>query len=625
MLVILSTLAAASPAILGVERPVDEAVVAEAVARSGGALRRCFVAAGVCTADFPGDPPIDALRALPFVRYAHRDALIGPMPTSAAVATPECPDPWDMVAVRAVDAWAVADGGSGPLVAVQDSGFRVSHEDLVGAVNSQWDYGNGDSVAEVEPSSGVPGHGTFIAGVIAARDNEVGRSGVAPGCQLYLQKIADDRGALYFSYAIDALGNLATSGADRVRVLNYSIASTSYDAGLADAIEALGALDNGGVVVVAAAANCLSPYCGDADNDAYPVYPANLDFPHVLSVANHDRDGSLNPYSHYGAETVDLAAPGTDLCSLDVGSDRAYLVASGTSYAAPMVAGASALVLDAHPDLTAAEVVRIVRASVVAEAALAGRVATGGRLDAWRAVNPALPRLSAVDDVSFVDDGAFVLGVEGPAAEGVIAALILHGPSLTVRDGAGYAVTRVEAGGTVEVPGEGEVTVPTEGALVVAELPAHASTMVEVGLEAVEEADVDVTIRVVASSEGAAAVVAPVDGAADATGAPALVFHVAATVTPPEDTGEVPVDTGDPTETEAPEDTGDPGPGPVDSGPSESAGPPKDAGGCGCASSSTGGAGLLGGVVLVVVRRRASVRAAVRRDGASRATLAPTG
>jgi subtilisin family serine protease len=603
LLVALSALAAASPAILGVDRPADEVVVAEAVARSGGALRRCFVAAGVCTADFPGDPPIDALRALPFVRYAHRDALIGPMPTSSAVATADCPDPWDMVAVRAVDAWAVADGGSGPLVAVQDSGFRVSHEDLVGAVNSQWDYGNGDAIAEVEPSSGVPGHGTFIAGVIAARDNEVGRSGVAPGCQLYLQKIADDRGALYFSYAIDALGNLATSGADRVRVLNYSIASTSYDAGLADAIEALGSLDNGGVVVVAAAANCSSPYCGDADNDASPVYPANLDFPHVLSVANHDRDGSLNPYSHYGAETVDLAAPGTDLCSLDVGSDGAYLVASGTSYAAPMVAGAAALVLDAHPDLTAAEVVRIVRASVVAEAALAGRVATGGRLDAWRAVNTALPRLSAVDDVSFVDEGAFVLGVEGPAAEGVVAALVLHGPSLTVRDGAGYVVTRVGAGGTVEVPGEGEVTVPTDGALVVAELPAHASTVIEVGLEAVEEADVDVTIRVVASSEGAAAVVAPVDGAADATGAPALGFHVAATVTPPEDTGG-PTETGAPADSE--EETETESEVPVDSGPgaADSGSEPKEPTGCGCASSGSGAVGWSGGLLVALAASR---------------------
>jgi len=211
--------------------------------------------------------------------------------------------------------------------------------------------------------------------------------------------------------------------------------------------------------------------------------------------------------------------------------------------------------------------------------------------------------------VSFVDEGAFVMGVEGPAAEGVVAALVLHGPSLTVRDGAGYVVTRVGAGSTVEVPGEGEVTVPTDGALVVAALPAHASTVIEVGLEAVEDADVDVTIRVVASSEGAAAVVAPVDGAADATGAPALGFHVAATVTPAEDTGGL-TETGAPADSE--EETETETEPPVDSGTwaADSGSEPKEPTGCGCASSGSGGVWSLAGLL---VARRGSRRGAEAR------------
>ena len=150
------------------------------------------------------------------------------------------------------------------------------------------------------------------------------------------------------------------------------------------------------------------------------------------------------------------------------------------------------------------------------------------------------------------------------------------------------------------------MTLSTDGALVVADLPAHASTALTVGLRAVGDADVDVTIRAVASSEGSPGIGAPESGAADATGVSALVFHVAATAEEPVDTGSPP-DTGAPvdtaeteTETEPDPETHDSGPGRLDTGA-----PAKDATGCGCGSTPAGAGGLLGvGLVIGVIAGR---------------------
>jgi len=361
----------------------------------------CYRSSRVCVVD--GEVGAAELGARPGVRYVEADrpaqrvqgGILAPCPP--VVAADEVGHELWRTGVPAGDlggAWSVGRG-AGALVAVQDAGFRTSHVDLDGQVARGWDYGEDDGRPEVSPA-GVPEHGTFVAGVVAARDDGSGRVGVVPEAQLFVQKIADRTGALYFSYAVAAMDDLVQT-APEVKVVDYSIASLDPPQAFEDAVAALGSAD---MLLVTAAANCPVPNCGAADNDVNPVFPANyaLSMDHVLAVASQQADGALDPYSHYGASSVALGAPGADVCSLGVGSDTDYVRASGTSYAAPVVAGVAALVREAFPRLTAADTEALLCASSAVEPGLQDRVRCGA-VDADRAVHAAWPGAVTGDGV----------------------------------------------------------------------------------------------------------------------------------------------------------------------------------------------------------------------------------
>lgn len=388
----------------------------------GGAWAACFRSSRVCVAR--GVDPEQVAR-LPGVRYAELDRPMSLAAGPAITSTPQCPDPHELEQISVEAAWDLVRGVDAPVVAVQDSGFRASHTDLAGRVVGGWDYGDGDGVPEVTWSSGVPEHGTFVSGIVAANDDAVGRTGVAPEAGLFLQKIADRNGALYFSYAIAAMDDLATGHAE-VGVLNYSIASLDPPQAFEDAVAALQAAD---VLVVTAAANCPYPSCSDADNDRFPVYPASYDLPHVVAVASLRPDGTLDPYSHYGATSVALAAPGADVCSLGVANDDQWLVASGTSYATPVVAGVAALVREAWPRLSAPEVARVLCGSADPTPALAGKVACGAvRADV--AVDTPVGVLTDVPDLVVDGQGTWVLSLDSRAAAGEVEVVLELPPEL---------------------------------------------------------------------------------------------------------------------------------------------------------------------------------------------------
>lgn len=522
-------------ALIGVQDSAAEAKVEAAVEALGGRVTLCFHLARVCLASFdPAAPlPLDALRALPGVRYADPDARMdvqAPLDLRPLFVNPAgtaaCPDLWDLASIEVGDAWTEANdrGAQAPVVAIQDSGFRLTHHAFSSAVWGQFDYGDLDPIAEVSWSAGVPGHGTFIAGMLVDEDDGQGRVGVLPDGRLNLQKIADSSGALYFSYAIAAMADTA-QGDLGVRVVNYSIAGPSSTTAFADAVAALGAAD---IVLVAAAGNCSTAGCSAANNDAVPLYPASYTGAHILSVAGHRRDGSLNPFSHYGATSVDLAAPGVDLCAPGVFTDTDYFVSAGTSYATPLVAGTAALVLGAWPRLRAEEVVRVIRSSAAPQPALAGLMVSGGSLSAARAVRTAVPRLAEPVDV--VVDGYATIGLEvdSVAAEGEGTIVLLSDEAVAwVRaTSPGWSLRAFEAGEVVPLPGQGPWVATSAGALLEGPLPADAAQVVEVELRAYAVDSFPVTARVVASSSGASAVRSPVSGGLDATGERAWTFYV---------------------------------------------------------------------------------------------------
>ena len=213
-----------------------------------------------------------------------------------------------------------------------------------------------------------------MSGTIAAEgDNGVGVTGVEWGGHVMALKFLDVNGAGYTSDAIDAIGFAVSHG---VRVVNASWGG-AYSQALRDTIAAAG---RSGTIVVAAAGN------DGVNSDVTPQYPAAYAGDHVISVAaSTDRD-QLATFSNYGACSVDLAAPGVGILSTIPGGYATY---SGTSMAAPHVAAVAALMLARNPSLTVTQLRDRLLGSVDHRAAFGGRTLTGGRLNAYAAVEAA--------------------------------------------------------------------------------------------------------------------------------------------------------------------------------------------------------------------------------------------
>ncbi|MBG6183207.1 subtilisin family serine protease [Arthrobacter sp. CAN_A214] len=168
------------------------------------------------------------------------------------------------------------------------------------------------------------GHGTHVAGTIAALDNTIGVVGVAPEADLYGVKVLDANG---YGYASDVALGIEWSINNGMQVINLSLAEETDVPALRDAVEAA---DDAGIVVVAAAGNA-----GDGDPSSNDVlWPAKYDS--VIAVSATDIDDAVAVFSSDGAE-VELAAPGKDVLSTTRGGG--YGTMSGTSMATPHVSG----------------------------------------------------------------------------------------------------------------------------------------------------------------------------------------------------------------------------------------------------------------------------------------------
>jgi subtilisin family serine protease len=330
------------------------------------------------------------------VLYAEPDRVVH------QTTTPDDPllsSEWGLTAIRAPEAWDVTTGSPQVMVAVVDTGIDASHPDLSpnlwtnpgesgagrdtngldddgdGLVDDVhgWDFVDGDA----QPDDGN-GHGTHVSGTIAARgDDGVGVAGVTWSTAIMPLRVLGNDGSGYVSDVVTAYAYAASSGA---RVVNASLGGGSYSRAEHDAIAAAP-----NTLFVVAAGN------DGADDDAAPEYPCDYDLANVVCVAASDRDDTLASFSNYGTTNVDLAAPGVDIVSTWPGGR--YVLLDGTSMATPHVTGAAALLLAHDGGLTVAGLRAALLSSAHPVPALAGRVATGGRLDAAAAlaVPPAPP------------------------------------------------------------------------------------------------------------------------------------------------------------------------------------------------------------------------------------------
>jgi subtilisin family serine protease len=285
-------------------------------------------------------------------------------------------------------AWRLSQG-AGVTVAVVDSGTRLDHPDLAPNIWTNFGEipGNGidddhngfvDDVHGVDLTTVAPqqdltdgnGHGTHVAGIIAAAANGRGVVGVAPRAKIMTVKVLDALGRGTTGAVADGIRYAVANGA---RVINLSLKSEAPDPRVD---EAIAAAQTGGALVVVAAGN------DGLDIDRTPSYPASVPAPNLLAVAaTKPADGrGLADFSNYGMLSVQLAAPGEEI--LSTSHDGGYVVESGTSMAAPMTSGVAALMASANPRIGGVEL----RSLLLQSAERSQLPVAAGYVDALRAV-----------------------------------------------------------------------------------------------------------------------------------------------------------------------------------------------------------------------------------------------
>lgn len=260
---------------------------------------------------------------------------------------------WGLRAIKADTAWDTTAGAPSVIVATIDTGADMNHPDLRANLDAQ-DAKN--LVEEGNPVDDDYGHGTHVAGIIAAvGNNAAGVIGVAWRARVLPIRVlgVDGSGSAYNT--VEALQYAVQAGA---KVVNMSLGSPDHSDIEADAIsQAIAA----GVVVVAAAGN-------EATDGNYEEYPAS--YPGVISVGAIGPDLKRAWFSNYNSH-VTVSAPGVDILSTIPSrfGPSPYGYMSGTSMAAPMVSGVAALILSVHPGWSPARVTQQLVATAQPESA----------------------------------------------------------------------------------------------------------------------------------------------------------------------------------------------------------------------------------------------------------------
>ena len=300
--------------------------------------------------------------------------------------------------INAAAAWLTTTGATQTVIAVIDSGIDFTHPDLI---NNQWTNANEtdnhrdddndgltddlhgwDWVADDNSIRDEQGHGTSIAGIIAAQgNNQTGISGVMWRASLMSLRVLDNTGTGDVASAVEAIDYATAHGA---QVINCSWGTDQFSAALRDAFDRAG---RAGVVVVCSAGNA------GLDLEVTPYYPASFGLPNLIAVAATGNFDHLASWSNYGASHVTIAAPGTDILTTQMGGG--YRSVTGTSASTPFVAGVAGLIKSVRGWLSASDTIAAITGGARLVPGLSGRVSTGGVLNASGALaampGPATP------------------------------------------------------------------------------------------------------------------------------------------------------------------------------------------------------------------------------------------
>ncbi len=294
--------------------------------------------------------------------------------------------PWGVSKIRAQEVWAAGNRGAGIKGCIIDTGIEYNHPDL--KENYKGGY---NAITQTNDPLDDNGHGSHVAGIAAAKDNDFGVVGVAPEMDIYAVKALDLNGSGSYSNIIASIQWAIDNG---MHLINMSFGGTSYSKALEDICNAA---YNSGMLLVAAAGN----QGGDGSEDKV-TYPARFDS--VMAVAATDQNDQRASFSSAGPE-VEVSAPGVSIPStvptsnVKYSDPSGYKSLSGTSMASPHAFGTAAVVKKSNANLTNADVRKIL-ADTSVDLGTPGRdVFYGsGRIDAKAAMdnNPQPPVLTKI-------------------------------------------------------------------------------------------------------------------------------------------------------------------------------------------------------------------------------------
>ncbi len=296
--------------------------------------------------------------------------------------------------IDAPEAWTVSTGAradaGGPIIAVIDTGADFNHPDLkdniwtnAGEIPGDGIDNDGNGVIDdvhgynALANSGNPmdghSHGSHCSGTIGASGNNAqGVVGVNWQATIMPVKIFSDQGSTDAASIIRGINYATQMGA---RITSNSWGGGQFNQGIYDAFK------NSPALHIMAAGNSGS------DNDSSPHYPSSYDLPNNVAVAATDRNDQLASFSCYGANSVDIAAPGVNIWSTVPVSKGSYGDMSGTSMATPHVSGVAGLIAAAYPNATNDEIKARLMNGSDKLSQLDGKVVSGGRLNAANALD----------------------------------------------------------------------------------------------------------------------------------------------------------------------------------------------------------------------------------------------